>query len=112
MVRAAHVACLRSTVTQPQQNETPPVPTNSPKSEAVPLPNIPDRVEALDRLLREIENQLMPESELLKSKSKTREHAKEPEQRASRTRELLLGNTPTTLELEDEQRYWRARSLE
>jgi potassium-dependent mechanosensitive channel len=101
-----------STVGQPQPDETSSVPTNPPEGKAIPLPNIPDRIEELDRLLREINKQLVPESELLKSKKETKELAEEIGRRAARTRDLFLDNTPTPLELEDEQRYWRARSLE
>jgi potassium-dependent mechanosensitive channel len=86
--------------------------SSPPENKPIPLPKISDRVEELDRLLRDIDNQLMPEPELLQSVRDTKEQAKEIGERASRTRELLLDNTPTPLELEDEQRYWRARSLE
>ena len=97
---------------QPKKDEGAPLPPSPSQSRAIPLPNIPDRVQELDRLLREINNQLVPEPELLKAKAKTKEQAEQIGRRSSRTRELLFGNTPTPLELEDEQRYWRARSLE
>ena len=97
---------------QPKQDENASPAPNTPQNKAIPLPNIPDRVQELDRRLREINNQLVPEPELLKSKEKTKEQADEIGRRLSRTRELLFDNTPTPLELEDEQRYWRARSLE
>jgi potassium-dependent mechanosensitive channel len=97
---------------QPNQDEGPSPPPNPSQNRAIPLPNIPDRVQELDRLLREINNQLVPEPDLLKVKKETREQAEEIGRRSSRTRELLSENTPTPLALEDEQRYWRARGLE
>ncbi len=65
----------------------------------------------MDRLLREISNQLTPKSELIETERKTAEHSEEIRRRALQTKELLVG-TLTPLELEDEQRYWRSRSLE
>jgi small-conductance mechanosensitive channel len=75
------------------------------------LPKIADRAEELDHLLREISGQLIPKSELLESERITAEQAAEIRRRALQTREVLVV-TPTGLELEDEQRYWRSRNLE
>jgi small-conductance mechanosensitive channel len=77
----------------------------------IPLPQIADRAEELDRVLQEISSQLIPKSELLKSQTKAEERAAEIRGRALQTRDLLASN-PTTLDLEDEQRYWRSRGLE
>ena len=79
--------------------------------QTIPLPQIADRAEQLDRLTKEIHNQLMPKSELLEAERKTEAQAAETHRRALQTRDLLAGN-PTSLDLEDEQRYWRSRSLE
>jgi len=65
----------------------------------------------MDRLLREISNQLTPKSELIETERKTAEHSEEIRRRALQTKELLV-STLTPLELEDEQRYWRSRNLE
>ena len=94
---------------QPQQNGTPAVPDQS-GNQSIPLPQIADRAEELDHLLREISSQLIPKSELLKSERKTAEKGAEIRRRALQTRDLLAG-TPTPFELEDEQRYWRSRNL-
>jgi len=77
----------------------------------IPLPQIADRAEELDRVLQEISSQLIPKSELLKSQTRAEERAAEIRRRALQTRDLLASN-PTTLDLEDEQRYWRSRGLE
>src|SRR5262249_39942583 len=96
---------------QPGQNETPAVLPKPSGDRAIPLPSIADRAEELGHLLREISNQLMPGSALHESEEKTAKQAAEIRRRALETRDLLMG-TPTPLELEDEHRYWRARSLE
>jgi len=93
------------------QNETPAVPPDRSRDQAIPLPKIADRAEELDHLLREIIGQLSPKSELVTSERKTAGQADEIRRRAQQTRELLAG-TPTPLELEDEHRYWRSRSSE
>jgi len=97
---------------QPQQTETLAVPQNHSGDQAIPLPKIADRAEELDHLLREISSQLTPQSGLLESERKTAKQAEEIRRRSLQTRELLVGNTPTALELEDEQRYWRLRNVE
>jgi len=95
----------------PQGVETPsPVPNNS-APQAIPLTQIAGRAEELDRLLREITSQLTPESELLAAKQKAETQAEEIRQRALQAGEIFATG-PTPLELEDEQRYWRARSLQ
>lgn len=98
-------------INQPQQSETPSGRSNQLGNQPIPLPKIADRAEELDHLLREISNQLTPKSELLETERKTAEQAAEIRRRALQTREILAG-TPTPLELEDEQRYWRSRNLE
>jgi potassium-dependent mechanosensitive channel len=97
-------------IEQPQQNEAHAAPSNQ-SGQAIPLPKIADRAEELDHLLREISSQLIPKSELLESERKAAEQAAEIRRRALQTREVLEV-TPTGLELEDEQRYWRSRNLE
>jgi len=79
--------------------------------QTIPLPLIADRAEQLDRLLEEINNQLIPGFVLLESGRKAAVQAAELRRRSVQTRELLAGE-PTSLDLEDEQRYWRSRGLE
>ncbi|MGC1416344.1 MAG: mechanosensitive ion channel domain-containing protein [Candidatus Acidiferrum sp.] len=94
-----------------QQNAAPPVPPARSEDQTIALPQIADRAEELDHLLQEISSQLTPESELQELQKKAEEQADEIRRRSLQTRDLLAGN-PTTLDLEDEQRYWRSRSLE
>jgi len=96
---------------RPNQKETPAGPANPSQDRAIPLPKIADRGDELDQLLREINRQLKPKPELQESEAKVAEQAEEIRRRAQQTTDLLAG-TPTPLELEDEQRYWRARNLE
>lgn len=79
--------------------------------QAIPLARIADRAEELDHLLTEISGQLIPKSELLGSERTTEKRAAEIHRRVMQTRDLLAG-TPTPMELEDEQRFWRSQSLE
>lgn len=96
---------------QRDQKQTPEVVAKPSESPVIPLPMIAERAEDLDHLLREIGKQLKPESELKEFEEKSAEQAAEIRRRALQTADLLVG-TPTPLELEDEQRYWRARNLE
>jgi len=96
---------------QLQQNETPEISPKPSADQGIPLPKIADRAEELDRLLREISNQLTPKSELIEAERKMAEHGEEIRRRALQTKELLVG-TSAPLELEDERRYWRSRNLE
>ena len=96
---------------QAQQNETPAVAPSRSEDQAIPLPKIADRAEELDHLLREISSQLISKSQLLESERRSAEQAAQFRRRALENRELLAG-TPTPIELEDEQRYWRSQNLE
>jgi potassium-dependent mechanosensitive channel len=96
---------------QSQGNEAPATPPPPVVDQAIPLPQIADRAEQLDRLTKEIYNQLTPKAELMEVERKTEAQAAETRRRALETRDLLAGN-PTSLDLEEEQRYWRSRSLE
>ena len=96
---------------QPQQNETPAAPPNRSGVQTIPLPKIADRAEELDRLLREISSQLIPQSELLNSERTTARQVTEIHRRVMQTMNLLAG-TATPLELEDEQRLWRSEGIE
>ena len=91
--------------------EASPVPPVSSADQTIPLPQIADRAVELDQLLRQISGQLIPKSELLELERKAEEQASEIRQRVTQTRDLMA-DEPTTLDLEDEQRYWRSRSNE
>jgi potassium-dependent mechanosensitive channel len=94
------------------RNDEPSTPVPGPSAyQPIPLPQIADRAEELDSLLREIASQLTPESELLEAKRKGEAQTNEIRRRARQAEDLLAG-TVTPLELEDQQRYWRSRSLE
>jgi potassium-dependent mechanosensitive channel len=94
-----------------QENETLSVPPDKSVDQTIPLPQIADRAVELDHLLGEISSQLIPKSELLELQRNATEQAAEIRRRTLQTRDLMAGE-PTTLDLEDEQRYWHSRSLE
>ena len=96
---------------QSQENEAQPIPPNRSVEQAIPLPQIADRAEELDHLLQEISSQLIPKSELQDSQDKAEEQAAEIRRRALQARDFLASE-PTSLDLEDEYRYWRSQSLE
>jgi len=96
---------------QSQGNESPTVPPARLADPTIPLPQISDRAEELDHLLVEISGQMIPQSQLLEGERKTEAQAAEIRRRTLQTRDLLSGD-PTSLDLEDEQRYWRSRRLE
>jgi potassium efflux system protein len=100
-----------NSVKQSQQNEVPADPPARSVEQTIPLPQIADRAVELDQLLREISSQLIPKSELLESQRKAEERAAELRRRTLQTRDLLAGD-PTSMDLEDEERYWHLRSIE
>jgi len=112
-----HAQTLPAQATQPnspqpsQNNEASPAPPAGSVDQTIPLPQIADRAVELDQLLRQISGQLIPKSELLELERKAEEQASEIRQRVTQTRDLMA-DQPTTLDLEDEQRYWRSRSNE
>lgn len=76
---------------------------------SIPLPQIADRAQELDRQLRDLNAELTPKAELTKLERAAESDAAELRQRAAQVDEILAA-TPTVLELEDELRYWRSRS--
>jgi small-conductance mechanosensitive channel len=96
---------------QSQDTKAPAVPPSRSANPTIPLPQIADRADELDRLLREIGSQLITKVELLELRTKAEEQAAEIRRRSLQTKDLLAGN-PTSLDLEDERRYWRSLSLE
>jgi small-conductance mechanosensitive channel len=88
------------------QPEAPSPPAASePANYAIPLPQIAGRAEELDRWLRDITGHLTLEADLLKSEQQAKADSEELHSRAAEVYELMAG-TPTTLELQDEQRFW------
>jgi potassium-dependent mechanosensitive channel len=84
------------------------LPAASPKEQPIPLPQIAQRTEDLDRLLRELARQLNTKYELEDAERNVAFQANEIRERARQTQELLAG-TPTPLELEAELRFWASR---
>jgi potassium-dependent mechanosensitive channel len=91
----------------PTQTAPAPVVPVAPPDLTIPLPKIADRAEELDRLLREISKQLTSTTELLESNQKAKERSDEINERI-RDADTLLAGTPNSLELQEEDRYWRA----
>jgi potassium-dependent mechanosensitive channel len=79
--------------------------TTGPADRAIPLPQIADRAEELDRWLREVTDQLTPEADLLKAEEEVKSQSLELRQRAEEVDDLLASQ-PTTLERQSEQRFW------
>ena len=75
----------------------------------IPLAEIADRAEELDQSVAQITNQLLTTTELSELEQQTGSQEQEILDRSRQTRELLAG-TPTSLELDDEERYWRSKS--
>ena len=95
--------------TPAQQAEPPAVSPATPVVQPIPLPQVADRAEELDHLVREISTQLTPMSDLLETDRATKAEEEEIRQRALQVANLLAG-MPNTLDLQDEDRYWRSLS--
>jgi potassium-dependent mechanosensitive channel len=72
----------------------------------IPLPQIADRAEQLDRLLREISKDLASTADLLETDKQTKAQADEIKERLQDAEKLLAG-TPNNLDLQEEDRFWR-----
>jgi small-conductance mechanosensitive channel len=83
--------------------------TTGPADRAIPLPQIADRAEELDRWLGEVIDRLTPEADLLKTEEEVKSHSEELRKRANQVDELLASQ-PTTLERQSELRSWRVLS--
>jgi potassium-dependent mechanosensitive channel len=77
----------------------------SPADQAIPLPQIADRAEQLEALLREVSDQLSPPAELAEADRAAKARSEEISQRAQQVDNLLTG-MPNTVELRDEELYW------
>jgi potassium-dependent mechanosensitive channel len=94
------------TSTESSQKVPPVSGTPVPEDHSIPLPQIADRADELDRWLREITGQLAPEEDLLKWEEEAKNQSEELRESINQVNELLVGK-PTTLELQNEQRFWR-----
>ena len=81
---------------QPEGNEAPAVPPAR-ADQTIPLPQIADRAEQLDRLTKEIYDQLTPKSELREAERKTEAQAAETSRRALQTRDRTYSTFPVAL---------------
>lgn len=95
----------------PQQTSTSQLSSPQSAAQPIPLTQIADRAERLDRLLREIGGQLAPTAELLESQRTAEKKAEEIRRRVMEAGDLLAGSA-TPMDLENEQRYWRTRGQE
>ena len=92
--------------------ESPPPEASSPPSlpnQAIPLPQVADRAEEIDRLMQEIANQLTLTASQLPSESDAKAQDEEIHNRLQQVTQLLDGK-PNTLELRDEDLYWHTLS--
>ncbi len=85
-----------------------PVPSPTPV-QAIPLPQIADKAEEMDALLREVSKKLVPVLEVRVSDPEGKAHAEETHRRAAQTDDLLAG-MPNMMQLQDEEQYWRSIS--
>ncbi len=92
------------------QTQPPPAPVATvpaaPPDLTIPLPQIADRAEELDRLLREISKELASTANMLESDKQTSTQGEEINERLQDTERLLAGS-PNNLDLQEEDRYWR-----
>lgn len=90
----------------PEQQASPPQ-TSPPAKPSIPLPQIADQAEDLERQLREISKHLNSPPELMDLEEDVEAHARQFRDRARQTEELLAG-IPNVMQLQDEERYWKA----
>src|SRR5215472_6910243 len=95
--------------TEPAQEAPSTSATTGPADRAIPLPQIADRAEELDRWLGEVTERLTPEADLLKAEEQVKSQSEELRKRVIQVDELLASQ-PTTLERQSEQRSWRVLS--
>ncbi len=89
-----------------QGAETPkPAPPAPEPNQPIPLPEVADRAEELDRLLLDFAKDLAPSPEQVAADTSIQEQSAEIAQRAPQLSVLLAG-TPSPLELQEEDRYW------
>jgi potassium-dependent mechanosensitive channel len=102
----ARTTSASKATTEPQQEATSTSATTGPADRAIPLPQIADRAEELDRWLREITSRLTPEADLLKAEEEAKSQSAELRRHVIQNGDLLASGA-TTLERQSEQRFWR-----
>jgi potassium efflux system protein len=100
---------VNTTSQHKEQRTPPPEPLIKPADNSIPLPQIADRAEGLDRMLQDISRQLAPMSELLETDRANKAQAEEIRQRLLDVN-ILLDSLPNSVELRDEDAYWRSLS--
>jgi potassium-dependent mechanosensitive channel len=100
-----------STAKPGQAAEGPTSATPQTASHPIPLPQIANRAEELDHLLRDISSQVTMRADFLDAERNAVSQAEEIRERTRQAWNLLAG-APTPMEMEDEQRYWRSRNQE
>ena len=89
--------------------QPPPTPVTvlaSPPDLTIPLPQIADRADALDRELRAVSKELTSTTEEIQAAKQTSEQAQEIKERLLDAGKLLA-NAPNNLDLQEEDRFWR-----
>ena len=77
----------------------------------IPLPDVASRSEDLKRMLRNLAEQLPTEEQLDAAKATLEERDVELQRRQKEV-EVLLEGTPSTLELREEENFWRSKQKE
>ena len=91
---------------------TPPPPaTPAPSTSAIPLPDVATRSEDLKRLLRGISDKLATADQLAIVQSQLNERSAQLAMQRKET-DALLAATPSTLELREQENYWRTKQKE
>jgi potassium-dependent mechanosensitive channel len=90
---------------------TPPVAGAPTTPTAIPLPDVAARSEELKRTLRDITDHLPTQDQLNATKTTLDDRDEQLESRLTEVESLLSG-TPSTLELREEENYWRAKQKE
>src|SRR6202007_3161922 len=96
-VPATTTSASKASTESPQEAPPTPATTTGPADRAIPLPQIADRADELDRWLREITSRLTPEADLLKAEEGAKSQSAELRQRGHNTRaseraEILAGS--------------------
>ena len=99
----------KSSTTAPSTASTSTAPSTSAAAPgAIPLPDVASRAEELKRLLRNITDQLPTQDELDATKAQLDENDEQLQAKLKDVDALLAG-TPNTLELREEENFWRGQ---
>ncbi len=88
-----------------------PAPAEPPPAQAIPLPEVASRSEELKRMLRDITEQIPTQDQLDAAVAKLNEREDQLQARQKAVEDLLATN-PTTMEIREEENYWRAQQKE